>query len=696
MKLKNSHILLIVMAIFLLVSIGSVCASEDITTDANLANDGSDAVLADTNTGTTEDTTQKIDTSVVSSDVKVNENENKVIDVTVKDNESQTVLIAKENLTVSENNKTIGFTYNNSQITISDKLDLGNHSLIINYLGNNIYKNSTTKIVLSIFGDNALEVPSTAQSKDGKSVEIPIKLTNGVDDNTNLLNSTNTEILLISKDGNATINVEEALSKNKLTIDVTGKVPATLVVNYTENNKTMSKKVDIKYLSQVNVIKSKDISEKDNLTFVVNVLDNENNPIANITKSNLTITGVTDFSYNSTTKEVLITGLKKGIHELTITYKGTELFNASSNTTLANVRGSVDINVNNTSIDVNSTKKGIIDILNITNGVDILPVTQDNLSISASYKIGNNTTALNIKPFEIKSGDILFELENGNFSTATLTINYNNGESLKNITLNRIYNAKIEAINTVNEYQNGNFTFKLIDVDSNSVLSNKELSLYTVGNIRAGFTANTDANGIATFKTANLYEFDNNNSSFTMRQLEVGNHSVELSTKDAIKSTALTLNLTITKANINIKIDNFKEYYGTTKNVTITVTNANSGQPVPSIILHLNMPQTSGKDYYFQTDSNGQSKIAVTQLVGGTYDITVSNNDTANINKKEVKGSITIVPKPVNLAITSSLTINYNSGNTAVVKVTDKSSFWSICYYPIWQCEKLFIRSNQQ
>ncbi len=672
MKLKNSYILLIVMAIFLLVSIGSVCASEDITTDVNLANDESDVVLADdTNAGTTADITQKIDTSIESSDVKINEKEDKIINLTVNDNESKPINdINKGNLTVSENNKTIGFSYNNSQITITDKLNVGNHSLIINYLGNNIYKNSTTKIILSIFGDNTLEVPSTASS-NGNTVEIPIKLTNGVDDNTNLLNSSNTKIEISYKNGNATLNVEEILSKNKLTIDVAGKVPATLIVNYTENNKTISKKVSIKYLSQINAIESSDINEKDNLTFKVTVLDNENNPIANITKSNLTIDGVKDFKYNSTTNEVLITGLTKGVHNLLITYKGNELFNASSKSTVVNVRGSVDINVNETSINVNSTKKGEITIINITNGIDTFPVIKDNMTISVSSKNGNNTTTINVKSFEIKNGKLLFELENGDFTTATLTINYNNGESLKNITLNRIFNAKIEALNTVNEYQHGNFTFKLTDVDTNTPLSKKELSLYTVGNIKAGFSANTNENGIATFITSHLYEFDNANSSFTMRQLDVGNHEVELSTKDAIKSTALKVNLTIKKANINIKIDKFKEEYGTNKNVTITVTNANDGQPVPSIILHLNMPQTSGKDYYFQTDANGQSKISVTQLVGGTYNITVSNNDTKNINKQTEEDSITIVPKPAKLAITSSLTIYYNSGNTVTIKLTD-------------------------
>jgi len=68
MKLKNSYVLLMVMAIFLLISIGSVCASDiNATDDVSLADDGSDVVLANESTAATE----KIDTKIVSENVKV-------------------------------------------------------------------------------------------------------------------------------------------------------------------------------------------------------------------------------------------------------------------------------------------------------------------------------------------------------------------------------------------------------------------------------------------------------------------------------------------------------------------------------------------------------------------------------------------------------------------------------------------------
>ena len=182
MKLKNSHILLIVMTLFLLVSIGSVCASENATdADMQLADDGSDVVLADED-ATTFTAKEKIKTEIVSQDVKIKENATQKIDVTVKDNESKAIKITNKNLTVTEGTAKLNFTYKNSAITLSNPLAKGKHTLNITYLGNDVYKNSTKKIVLSVFGDYTLDLKSTTYvNPNTTKVEVPIKVTNGVD-----------------------------------------------------------------------------------------------------------------------------------------------------------------------------------------------------------------------------------------------------------------------------------------------------------------------------------------------------------------------------------------------------------------------------------------------------------------------------------------------------------------------------------
>ncbi|MGN0176838.1 MAG: hypothetical protein ACI389_03255 [Methanobrevibacter sp.] len=474
MKVKNSHILLIISAIILLISLGTVSAN-DVSTDSISDNgtnvdSGNDVVIP------------KIDTEIVSNDVKIKDTETVTINATVKDNNSNPIPgITNKNLTVIEGNKSINFNYNESKITILDDLSIGNHNLTINYLGNEIYSNSTTNILLSIFGNYTLETPSSINVNSSKIVEIPI---------------------------------------------------------------------------------------------------------------------------------------------------------------------------------------------NVTNGVDIKDITADDFNIILTYKDGNETKILNISDLILENNKLIFTYTlSNNITSSDMTIIYN-GNKEKTINLNRIYKSKIEVINSKNQYQNGNFTFKVIDIDTNEVLSGVEINFpLLIGGNHITVVKKTNEQGIASFKTSELsnwYETFND-------KLNVGNYTIELSTNGIYKSTPFKVNLTIEQAQINIKIDPFKDVFGTKKNVTITVTNSKNGEPVPGIILHLYMPDTSKKDYYYMTDANGQCKISVSKLVGGTYSITASNNDTENMIYTNDSGKITITPQSIKMTITSGLTIYYNTGYTAIIKVTDKT-----------------------
>ena len=675
------------MSLFLLVSIGSVCA-EDVGVDADIQSADVESVdiLANESDNPGDDAPmEKINTTIVADGPeKIKVDADKNIAVSVKDNESNDIDITKDNLTVTENNKKINFDYNNSVITIRDTLTVGEHNLTISYLGNANYTNSSTSLTLKIFTDNTLEVPTTVDTNT-TTVEIDIKLTDGIDDNTNLLNQSNTQVILNQTILDWVIDYEN----KKLIINNVDVIPSTLTINYTEGNRSVVKNVAVKYRTQVilnaTVI---NITEGETVYIALEVIGADGNKIYNITASNLTVKGVKGSTtrFNKTSEIFTIANLTKGVYNATITFKGNDVNNTSYATVLIYVRGEISINTNGTSVNVNSTKKGEIQIINITNGVDNFNFTQENINITVTYKDGNETKNITITEWNMVNGTISFTLENGNFTTANLTIDYNNGQSIKNITLNRIYNVEIQIVNTVNEYQNGNFSFRLVDVDDgNAPLKGKTLSLLIKGNISVGHSATTNDEGIASFKTSNLYIFD---QSFTMKYLEVGNHTVELSTSGALKSDKVTTNLTVNKATIKITIDPYKEYYGSSKKVKITVTNANNGDPVPNIVLHLYMPQTAAKDYYFMTNVNGTSEIGVGGLVGGDYELTVSNNDTANINNASTKTTIKIVQIPVKVKITSNLEIYYNSGKTATIKVTDKSGKAMAGVYILVQIDK--------
>jgi len=583
--------------------------------------------------------------------------------------------ISKNDLKVFDNGKEItNFNYENSNITLNIK-DVGVHNITIVYKGNDTYNESSKQVVMNVYGNRTIEVPEFVVSEDGKTVEVPINLTDGVDDFTNLLNSSNTNVTLKFNNTNVT-KPPVTWDNHKFTVNLSKIGPTTLVINYTdENGKSIVKTVAIKFKTSVEINPTViNITEGKNATFTITVNDADGNKV-NITKDDLTITKTgANNKFNDSTGNLTLTGLKKGVYNITITYKGNNVYDTSKNYILINVRGAIDIKTNGTSINVNSSKKGEIKIINITNGVDSYPFTKENIQLNVTYKDGNETKTITLKgnDFDLNNGTISFELENGNFTTATATITFTNGtvNGTANVTLNRIYNVKIEVINNVNEYQDGNFTFKLVDVDDpETPVEGKKVSLMIKGNISVGHSATTDKDGIARFKTRNLYIFDQKGGTLSMSYLEVGNHTVELTTEGSIKSTKVTTNLTITPATINIKIDPYTEYYGSEKKVKITVTNVKSGEPVPGIILHLYMPQTSGKDYYFQTNSEGISEIGVTGLISGTYDLTVNNNDTKNINNETTNGQINILKIPVKIN-GKDVSIYYNTGTTYTFTVT--------------------------
>ena len=676
MKLKNSYLLLIAISLFLLVSVGSVCASEDNATDitTQVDNEGLD-VLAVENDGTIledgegdgADNPEPMNTTVYAQDTEIPKGTETKIIMVVQGNDTQTLDVHPDELTVLEGDKELQFIYNNPELIIVDELTVGKHNITINFLGNALYGNSSKTITLSIFGNKTLDAPSTVTT-DGNTVEIPLIVSDGVREYIVDMSKLTLNLTCIDEYGNATSEIITVfdIENNTVRFSLNRQfVSAYVNVSYSAGP-TSSKRVALKYATQVN---ANDVryNESDNKTISISVLSGEN--VLNITAADLKVIEngkELQFTYNNSI--ITISSLSAGNHTITIKYLGNDTYGESNKTVTASVVGNITINVQ-TPVNVNSTKKTNVTIINITDGVHLFDFDTDNIRFEINYKNGNETVPVNFNIINFVNGTFTLELENLNFTTATLTVTYNDTVS-KNVTLNRIYNARIVVVNNENEYKTGNFTFKVVDTDNEDApISGVKLSLYTTGNIRAGFSTTTNSEGIAIFKTANLYVFDNVNNTLSMHELRVGNYTVELSTDSNVKSTKVTTNLTITKATINIKIDAFTEPYQTKKNVTITVTNS-LGEPMPGIIIHLYMPKTTAKDYYFGTDSNGKSKISVTNLIPGTYSLTVSNNDTVNINEKSVNGTITIKKVGVKI-IAKDSAVKFNTGVTSIIKIVN-------------------------
>ncbi len=494
MKLKNSYVLLIAMAIFLLVSVGSVCASEVSANDTvELADDGSDVVMDDDPVvdPSTPATPQKVNTTIVSDDeISINETANKTIDLTVNDNESKAITgITAKNLTVKEGTKTIKFDYNDSKIIIKDTLNLGKHNLLISYLGNGNYTNSSKNIVLTIFGNYTIQAPSSVNVNSTRTVEVPINVTNGI--NPKVLNKEDFNVTLTYKDGNVTKNIS-----------------------------------------------------------------------------------ITDF------------------------------------------------------------------------------------------RIVNNTVIFN------------YDLAK-NITTSTITLVYNANESVKstNVTLKRIYNVEIIPINTKSEYNNGAFTFKLVDCDNNTEnLTGLTLSMTLGENIKAGFTGIANKNGIVTFKTIQLYEIEYKDGKISAKYLTVGNHLVELSTNNNVKSTIVKTNLTVTTIPTVIKITSGSTiYYNTGYTLNFKVTDK-SGKSIPEAYVLVQIYTGSKYNtYLFQTNKYGNVNIKA-PLAVGSHKIVITSAD-SRYSASSVTKTITVKKASAKISAPK-VTAYYKSGKYFTIKLmnTKKSN----------------------
>ena len=307
------------------------------------------------------------------------------------------------------------------------------------------------------------------------------------------------------------------------------------------------------------------------------------------------------------------------------------------------------------SIDVNSTGIGEIP-LNITDGTDNLEVTGEFTGV-ITCEDANITVTVDAAGFNYENGRLTFDYGlPDSVESSTLTLTYAEGDekTSRNITLKRIFNGEIQMVNGESEYKNGNFTFALIDADTGEALSGRKLSLYVGTGIRTGFSAITDEAGIAEFRTANIYMIVLTKGSLIIVDLGAGNHAAEISAESPVNSGSLAVNLTVTRALIDIAVDDYEVDEGSDLNVTFNVTYANGGGAVSGITLSVNVLD---EQFYVQTDENGTAGIALSGLEAGTYNVTASNTDTVNMTQKTVTGHIVVRGTSQNQTVTPEMTV---------------------------------------
>ena len=523
---------------------------------------------------------------------------------------------------------------------------------------------------MSIFGNETLNAPDTViVDKDGK-VEIPITVTNGVNET-----AVTQEKLTITltKDGvNPPITyVVDSKINFELENDFTN---AVLTVVYNENNYT--KTIAIKKGANVTADDAISFNITDKFIVPVNITDlNSGNLTVN--KSDIVVSEgnkILNFTY-ADSNITITSNLTAGVHNITIFYKGNGTYGNATANVILNIYKNMTLEAPS-SIDVNTTKNATISF-NLTNGIDYLNLTKEdidnkNLTVVVTYlNETNETVTVDISNTTLENNTITFILNDNNFTSGNVTISVNETYNAT-VILNNIINVIITPINTNGSYQSGNLTFKVTDADGETDLTNKTVNAgfyVKVGSIRFGLSSSLtiDENGIASFnlnteKFSTLYYFLGSN------YIPVGDYNFTISGEGQLKGNA-TANVTIEKANVTITANKFTGDYGTTEKFKITVTSA-AGELMKDIHLQLYMPQTSGKYYNVTTNENGTCEITVSGLVGGDYNVTVSTIDN-NTNNASNNSSIVINKVKVKID-TSSKTMYYNSGSTA--KITIKNA----------------------
>ena len=597
---------------------------------------------------------------------RVNETNN--ITVKVFDYAGTQLNITAGNLAVLDNGKNIQFTLVNTTMNVA--LTEGVHNLTIIYLGDETYNSSNTTIELRVYGNARINPSPSIILDENENAVIFVNLNDGAD--LLKINQTKLSMTLFYTIGNQTLNrtvpdftlngqnVSFKLEEDIDSAYVNIKYDTHLTGNTTVNvNTTITANDTLNYAQ--GQVKNFTVEVKGTNGHAFNITDKNIQVLKDGKALNITVNG---------TVVTINDALKFGAYNLTIKYLGTATYIESTKAVLLNVYG---INTTSTT-KINSTKEGNIP-LTIINGNETVEINATELNLTVTYKDGNVTKTINATPKEIRNGTLIFTLKDGNFTSAILNIKYKDVEA--NVTLNRVYNIKVEVINNIVEYQSGKLIYKIIDIDTNKPLANRTVNLeykIVIGTVSSG---GISGGGITIINT--ISNKTNENGMFTIDNnkmngqgwgfMEVGNSTVTIKSGQFNKTENTSQAIVINKANINIVIDEYKEYYGSDKKIKITVTNAATGDPVKSTILHLYLPVTTQKDYYFQTNENGTSEINVNGFVGGTYDLTISNNDTKNINSKSVDGSFTILKIPV-VINSKDVTVYYNTGTTAKIKVT--------------------------
>ena len=691
MKLKNSYVLLMVMAIFLLISVGSVCASEIADVDDVVsADDGSDVVLANESAAPT-----IIDTKIVSDDnVRIEKGQDQKIPVTVNDNASKPISVSKGDLKVSKGSEQLNFTYSNDEIKLSKNLTSGNHSLLITYLGNDIYKNSTKNIILSIVGDYKINVDKDKSTIDqSNKAEVPITVTNDVD--TKSLTRTGFNIRVGSMEDSVRIS-PSGFENGKLIFNIPESVEnitsKDITITYSGiPGKTLTTTTKLKRVTAIKIIPiiSEAYYQDGNFTFKVVDFYNETKVMSNQT---ISING----QYN---KSTIYWDIKQ--------------------------TGGNSISLSTTK-NIKTDENGIATFKNINFYPGLIIINTDIYAPAGTYNVtvsagsgftGQYVGTINIKKVNAKvSVEKYSEYFGTNKNVKITVVNAETNKPLvgvpvyfkmtdsagKEITFTTTgANNTTVRVNTISTNSKGSFELPISNLmpgsysvatslnESVSYSASKHTGAVTVKKIPIKYTISTNGKITVTNKLTGkkvpgaivLIKYDKSKNKQFITQtttgvieiVTVGKHTVQVVNEDP-RYSAKAVTKTISNKKITAKASAPKvtTYYKAGKYFTVKLTNS-AKKPIYDAKLNIKVYVSSSRYYNYKgnTGIDGKINLGLDSLKPGTYKVVVTSGATKNFALKKVTSKIVVKKAPAKLTPTK---LTAKKGVKKYFKVTVKNT----------------------
>ena len=489
--------------------------------------------------------------------------------------------------------------------------------------------------------------------------------------------------------------------------------------NYTESNTTITLSVlennTITFNDNINVD-----YQTQNITIPLSV--SSNGSVLNVNSGdivlNLTYYNGTGYNTVEITNDTFVFDGEEGVYNISFIYdvslddvKLTVIYaNNTLNETTKTIAFIKDYNViANDTIKVNNLTHNVtipirinqtdmvtyeVDGENITNvTVSNVTVIKDDLILLLTYDNGTENVTVPITDFDLidEEGNYSISFITGlnftaDFYKANLTIIYKNGtlnETYKTINLKAFVDAKLITEVTENEYQYGQFRYRLVDGEdqplTNCTVTVSGLTFFTISENGGVSTVNrltSDDEGYLIFNNTFLHNDLMTGLvmmiSYKFTTLPVGKFNVTFSSDGFVELNNKT-EITVNKANAEIKAKNIVDEYGKLIQYVFQLVHAGTNEPIRIADVQFAIKATNidavkeGK-----TNLTGWYTSPYLNLTAGTYNLTLKSID-SNLICSAVKKTLTLNQRKVVLNA-SNRTIYYNSGYSAIVKLSDKKT----------------------